>query len=84
MDPFQKNPIISMTNRVRPATRQIESGGGPSPQWIARFYKAICGVWLHQEIVNFCNIMHWQRATALHAIRKSYLLTYLPGSLNLG
>jgi hypothetical protein len=59
MDPFQKNHIVAMTNRTRPATRQMISGDGPSPKWIARFYKAICGVWLHQEIVNFCNIMHW-------------------------
>jgi hypothetical protein len=83
MDPFQKNPIIAMTNRVRSATRQMKSGGGPPPhpQWIARFYKAICGVWLHQEIVNFCNIMHWQCATALHTIRKSDLLTYPEASI---
>jgi hypothetical protein len=70
-----------MTNSVRPATRQMKSGGGPSPQWIARFYKAICGVWLHQEIVNFCNIMHSQCTTALHTIRKLDLLTYPKASI---
>ena len=62
-DPLAGNPMAEMVRRLPSASQS------PS-HWISRFYKAIMVVWFFQEVVNFCNIMHWESASALHAFRE--------------
>lgn len=80
-DSFAKNPMIELADRARLSSIFGPCSRGPSPRWIARLYKAILGAWFHQETINLCNIMHWENATALCAIRRLRAMSYPGASL---
>ena len=77
-NPFDRNPVKMMATGARPSGNGGLSACSPSAEWVARFYKAIVGVWLRQEIFNFCNMMNWESAIALSSFRAADSLPH-PG-----
>lgn len=73
-NPFGKNAATAVLRGDHRCMQSELLSVGFSPQWVERFYKAINSVWLYQEAVNFCNIMHWECASALYVLFYSDML----------
>jgi hypothetical protein len=80
-DPFGENPLLRFMNRGQSRKNQDAHGLVPSPDWIARFYKAVVAIWLYQEMISLYNIMRWECASALAVIRYLAPILCLGGNI---
>jgi hypothetical protein len=80
-NPLERSPLLALTGGIHPSTKGEQAACKASPEWTARFYKAIMGVWFYQEFIHVCKFVKWGWNFELASIRRHEMLLNSAASL---